>query len=295
MKISVTASLALFLLISVGCGGGSSPVQTSGPLSGNWQVNLIQNYPSPQALLSASGFLNQSSNSLTGSVQGPTIVAANGNTTCGGVGPITGTISGQNVSFSLSPGGTVFNFTGTISSDSTSMSGSYQAETGACFAYPSTGNWTASLIPAMNGNFTGTITNSTYMQTLNPDSASTINVTGSFMQTPNVGANSASLAGTITAQNYPCFSSASVTGTISGNNVVLSVFSYNGDLIGAIGSATPGAQNAATLTTNAGIITLTTGAGGITLGTTNSGPCPVIQSNGSSISSDSATLSFTLQ
>lgn len=290
MKSFVTASLAWFLLISLGCGGGSSSVSTSGPLSGNWQVNLVQNYPGPQTQLSVSGFLTQSSNSLAGSVQGPTTTSASGNTTCGGVGPLAGTVSGQSVSFSVSPGGTVFNFTGTISSDNTSMSGTYQAETGACFIDPSTGTWTAALIPPLNGSFTGTIIDSQYMAAFT-GSSSPINVSGTLSQTPNVGGNSASVSGTITAQGYPCFATASLTGTISGSSVLLSVYSYNGDLIGSIGSK----SNPAILASSSTGTSLTTGQDGLQLGAAGSGPCPSIQVNGANMTTDAAEVALTLQ
>lgn len=290
MKILIPTLLAGFLLLSLGCGGGNSSVSTSGPLSGNWQVSLVQNYPAPQTQLSVSGFLTQSSNSLAGNVQGPTITAASGNTTCGGVGPLSGTITGQNVSFSVSPGGTVFNFTGTISSDNTSMSGTYQSQGGACSNYPSSGTWTAALIPPLNGSFTGTISDSQYMAAFT-GSSSPVNVTGTLSQTPNVGSNSASVSGTITAQGYPCFVTASVTGTISGSSVLLSVYSYNGDLIGSIGSKSTPAIAAPT----SGGISLTTGQDGLQLGTAGSGPCPAIQVNGSNMSTDAAEVALTFQ
>jgi hypothetical protein len=288
VKIFATTSLALLLLLSMSCGGGSSKAVTS-QLSGNWQLSLTQNYPTPTTQLSVSGFLMQSNSSLTGNVQGPTITDGKGDITCGGVGPLTGTINGQNVSFTVSPGGTTFNFTGTISSDNTSMSGVYQAQAGACFNNPTTGSWTASLIPSLNGSFTGTITNSQYMAALTGTSAPVINVTGTMSQTPNVGSNVASLSGTITAQSYPCFATASLTGTISGDNVLLSVYSYNGDLIGSIGSK----ELPAIVAAGSSGTTLSTGQGGLQLGSDNSGPCPVIQLNGANLSTDAAEIALT--
>ena len=152
MRTLVTISLASLLLIAAACGGGNPVVDPSGSASGNWQVDLLQNYPGPQTQLSVSGFLVESNNSLTGSVQGPTISNPSGVVECGGIGKLTGTISGQNVTFSLSSGGTVFNFTGVIAPDNTSMSGNYQALAGACFNKPTSGTWNAFLIPPLNGS-----------------------------------------------------------------------------------------------------------------------------------------------
>ncbi len=285
------AALAFPLLISASCGGGSSPSPGSGPLSGNWQVNLLQVYPAPEKNLSVSGFLIESSTALAGSVQGPTIINQGGILNCGGTGLVSGSVSGQNVTFSVNPGGTVFNFTGVISSDNMSMSGSYVAQGGACFTTPTSGTFTASLIPPLNGSFTGTFSNSQYMgaytgQSIPPP----IVVSGTLTQTPNVGANNASVTGTITTTGYPCFATAVLTGTISGDTVLLNVFGYNGDLIGSIGSGSP-----AIVANGTSGVSLTTGQGGLQLGLT-SGPCPTIETmSGVPTSTDTASVTLTLQ
>jgi hypothetical protein len=296
VRTPVTASLAFLLLIAAACGGGNPSVDPSGSASGNWQVDLLQNYPGPQTQLSVSGFLVETNNALTGSVQGPTVFNPSGVVECGGIGQLTGTISGQNVTFSVGSGGTVFNFTGMISPDHTSMSGDYQALAGACFSQPTSGTWNAFLIPPLNGSFTGTLSDSQYMETLtglNP--AAPISVSGTLSQTPNVGANNAGLTGTITAVGYPCFAKASLTGTISGSTVVLSVYGYNGDLIGSIGLGAPAIAAA----TSSGA-SLTAAPGGLKLGPINSniltlGPCPVIQSVAGPTTDDSTAVALTFQ
>jgi hypothetical protein len=285
-----------FLLLSlVACGGGTRPSSpTSGPLSGNWQLKMTQ-FPHSTVPLLASGFLLESNNALTGSVQGPTVLNSDGSvTTCGGVGALTGSISGQNITFSLDPGGTVLNFTGSISSSNTSMSGQYQALGGPCFASSTTGTWKATLVPPLNGNFTGTLSSSQYMAALTglPDPPPII-VSGTLAQSPNIGANNASLTGTITAQGYPCFVTASLTGTISGDAVLLSVYGFNGDLIGSIGLQSP-----ATVTTGASGTSLNTDVSGLLIGSSASGhltgPCPLIEtSSGTPISFDTAAVSLT--
>ena len=48
----------LLLLILTACGGGNSPsTAASGALTGNWQLNLVQEYPRPTTFLSVSGFV----------------------------------------------------------------------------------------------------------------------------------------------------------------------------------------------------------------------------------------------
>ena len=288
----------LFLFILSGCGSGSSNAPSNGPLSGNWQLNLMQNYPHPPTQLSVSGFLVQSSNSLNGTFQVPAI-ALGGTTECGGPGPLTGTISGTNVTFSINPGGTTLSFTGALSSDNASMTGSYQALAGACFITPTTGTWTASLIPPLNGSFTGTLSDSPYMAALTGvDPPAPITVSGSFAQSASAGGSSATITGTITAVGYPCFTNAYLSGTISGQNVYLDVFNYNGLQIGTLGvPGLPGvAGTPAIVAGGSEGITLTgSGQGGLSLGNAGTSPCPALQENGISLTSDTTSVAFNIQ
>jgi hypothetical protein len=260
---------------------------------------LVKNYPFQQEQLSASGFLQQSSGNLTGSVQGPVTLNAGGTVTCGGVGPLTGSIDGQNVNFSLAPGGTVFNFTGTVSSDQQSMSGSYQAPGGGCYDYPTSGTWTASLIPPLNGSISGTLDNSPYMALLTGVSPPTpIAISGTLTQSASAGGSNASISGTITAVGYPCMTTAYLTGTISGQSVYLDVFNYNGVQIGTLGRpGTSGVAGApATAMVTSGQLFLT-GSGalqsGLSLGEIGIPPCPPIGQD--NVSTDSADVNFQIQ
>ncbi len=293
--------LAFVLLVTAGCGGTSSQPSSSGPLSGNWQVNMVADESSGATPLSAAGFIVQSNDSLSGSVEGPTTVSASGSASCGGVGPVSGTINGQNVSFSLNPGGTVFNFTGAISSDNTSMSGVFQAIPGPCTAAGTTGTWNAVLVPPLNGSFTGTLSGSTYMALLTGVTpVAPITVSGSITQSSNAGASNASLTGTITAVGYPCFTTVSLSGTISGTNVYLNVFNYNGEPIGFLGVP----SSPATVVSNSGggfsLVDNTIGNGlqlGIYNGTSTVGPCPPLwsQTNLAYQTSDNTAVQFDFQ
>jgi hypothetical protein len=277
-------------LMAAGCGGGSSAASSSGALSGNWQLNLVQNYPSASTpiTLSASGFVTQSSETLSGSIQGPNVISATGLYGCSGVGQLSGTVSGQTVTFSLNPGGSEFDFTGAMASDSTSISGTYEALGGGCIAKATSGTFTASLIPALNGAFTGQLTDSSYMALLGDTNP--ISVTGSFTQSSNAGASNATITGTISATDYPCFETAYLTGTISGQSVYLDVYDFKGEQIGTLGlpSGTDAAGSArpATVSTVSDV-TVLTGNGdqlsGLSVGqvlstgqTSSGNPCPPI-------------------
>jgi hypothetical protein len=282
---------AVLPLILTSCGSTSSK-STSGALSGNWQFTLLQNYPVPATQLSVSGFMTETNNALTGSFQVPVLGTSDN---CGGVSTVSGTVSGSNVSLFVNNSGTTLNFTGTISPDGKSMSGDYQGLAGACFVNVSTGTWNALLIPPLNGNFTGTLTGSAYMQALTGTTAPPpISVSGSFTQGPNAGASNAALTGTITAVGYPCFTTAALTGTISGQNVYLSVFGYNGVQIGTLGI--PGTQGVAgapaiVVATSSSVSLTGTGGSGLTLGDTGVASCPPI----SGVSGDTTTVDVTLQ
>jgi hypothetical protein len=289
VRTIVTALLVFLLLTLTACGGGSSPPPpaASGPLAGNWQMVLLQEN---QSSLSVSGFLADINNTLTGSVQVPPLGNQN---RCGGVSPLTGTVDGQNVTFSVNEFGTTVTFNGTISSDNQSMSGDFQGLGGACLTQPTTGTWNAFLIPPLNGNFTGTI-NSAYMELLQGlQNPVPVTVSGSFTESTNAGASNATLSGTITAVGYPCFTTASLTGTISGQNVYLQIYNYNGEQIGTLGAL---AAPATVVVGKNDLSLVDASSSGLLLESSSPGPCPPIA--GSSIlqsGTDSGSIVFNLQ
>lgn len=286
-KLLTLAFLAVLLMALVTCGGGNSSSNastTSGPLSGNWQFTLTQNYPIQQtpAPIPVPGFLTETKNSLTGSFEVPLLaVNSSGIGNCAGVSAATGTVSGQNVTIAINDGGNVLNLTGTLASDNSSMTGTYQALGGACFTAPTTGSWTAILIPPVNGSFTGLLTNSTYMQALTGITPpAPIVVSGTMTQSASFGASNATLTGTITATGYPCFTTASLSGTISGQSTILTIFGYNGTPIGTTTwSVTPLSASSGLAIT--GLLSLGSGKGN-----TTTGPCPLIGTAGNAQASD---------
>lgn len=304
MRVVAAIALVISLCALVSCGGSSSPApQNTGLMTGNWQLNLTEGFPPPATQISVGGFLVQSNNSVTGSVQGPTIVGGSGTAPCGGISPFVGTISGQNISFSLNPGGTEFDFTGTVSSNGQTMSGSYQALGGACLGVPTSGTWTGTQVPPLSGSFTGTLVSTEYMPAytgLLGSSGIPISVSGSFTQSPNNGASNASLTGTITAVGYPCFKTAYLSGTINGQNVYLDVYDYSGVQIGTLG--VPGAQGH--FGTPATVVLGSTGVSlqgsslansGLSLGNGTAPSCPPIykpDGSGVIVSGDTADVNF---
>jgi hypothetical protein len=61
-------------------------------------------------------------------------------------------------------------------------------------------------------------------------------VTGSLTQGANIGASNATVTGTLTFQGYPCLSSASVNGQVSGNSIILQIIATSGLNVGQIGA-----------------------------------------------------------
>jgi hypothetical protein len=300
LRIVAAAWFVYLVLALASCGGGSTsssssiigPNANQGPLAGNWQIILTQEVPAQNPILQlpVSGFVLYSNDSVTGSVALP----GNGTTaSCAGVGTVTGTLAGQNVSISVDESGSTLNLIGNASSDSMSMAGSYQSLAGGCTKTPTSGTWAAFQILPLSGSFMGTLTNSAYMRALTgQQTPPPIQVSGTITQSPNVGASNATLTGTIVAVGYPCFATVSVSGTISGQNIYLSVFGFDGSLIGNLGKAgsSPGsAGNPATVLAGSTGLVLT---GNMNLGAGTVGPCPQLGPGGTESDAPAVTFNF---
>jgi hypothetical protein len=297
VRTFVSTSLAFFLaLVLAGCGGSSSSDPKA--VANNWQFTLVQQQPRPPANFLASGFLTQAKGTLSGSV---TVPPSSQTGRCAGVGLLTGTINAQNLALQINEGGTSIALTGSLSSDGTTMTGTYAGSGGGCFNAPTTGTWSAVQIPTLTGSFTGMLTSSVYMAALagtTAEQVAPVMVSGNLTQGPNDGtASSSTLTGTISAQGYPCFRTVSVTGTITGQNVLLSVYNFNASLIGTIGLP----SNPATVTSDStGLHLIGSNSGsGLSLGANSGGvvfgPCPPILLNGSSLPYDQAAIELDFQ
>jgi hypothetical protein len=275
-------ALSLILVVAIAltlssCSGSSkvTPQQGDPQVSGNWQLTMSTTNTTFVASPLQGGFLLQKNGSITGQIAFSIVLpSTNGgaNTTCNsGIATVTGTMSGQSVNLTavvgtLDPNGNASTQTltlkgGTLSADNSLIqNGAYTVTAGyanvqgsvvACGTDPDAGTWSATLVPPLTGGFQGffhSTNNSNFPNQNFP-------VSGTFTQGPNTGAASATVTGTLMFQdpltllnNYPCLTTASVTGTISGNNILLQMFSNGGTPVGQIGQ-TPGSGNPPTAVT----------------------------------------------
>jgi len=224
MRLRLESLLLGILLAATAC-GGSSPQPQNGPLSGNWQLALAR-HVAPVPPLIFSGFLVQSGNSISGSL----ILGSK----CPGVGTISGTVNGQDVSLVINEFGEEISLTGTMPTANTPMEGEFSNVAGGCTAFANTGTWSGTQIPAIAGTFHGTLTS-----TLTPPfNNGTLDVTGTLNQGPNTGGSNTTLSGTITEAGAPRFcsylSTATVTGLVSGTTITLDLWGPDGSQIAII-------------------------------------------------------------
>lgn len=217
-----TVACLVLSMALAGCGSSSKSdvPSSSGAVSGNWQISLQPANPKwrPTA---QSGFLVDTNGVLTGSMMFADIA-------CSGVGSVSGTVNGSDVSFNVTPTGINMEFTGSMSQPST-MTGSYTILSSGCsgvYSAPQTGTWTADLVTPLNGNIQGTFVS---------HEGVTYPISGQLSQGANTGVSNANISGTFDATGY-CFftATANVTGAISGTAVVLNIVDTNGTQIGQI-------------------------------------------------------------
>jgi len=225
MKLLMTGVIVSALSLSSCGGGGSGTKSANAGLSGNWQMSLQRDQTT--SIKTEAGFLVQSGNSVTGSL----LLA--GATNCAGVGSVQGGVSGSNISITVSQVGQSINLTGAMNSDG-SISGDYSIFASPCGS-TQTGAWTAQQIQPLSGSFQGTFTSTT-------TSGLIFHFSGMVTQAPNTGATAANLSGTMTSTDAPCFTTASISGSISGTAVVFNLLSSEGVALGQLhGTASPDA------------------------------------------------------
>jgi len=221
LRLVAAISMLCLIAVAFACGGGGGdPGATIGPLTGNWEITLQRHaVPAP---LTYTGFLVQNGSSVTGSV-----ILGDG---CSGVGPVSGTLDGTNLTLNIGEFGQDVSLIGTAPFGSAPMGGQFSTIVGACtMPYTSTGTWSGVIVPPLNGVFTGTFTPS--LPEIPP-----INVQGTLAQGPNVGGSTTTLSGTISATNPTSsfctyLTTATITGVISGETATLNLFDPDGSLI----------------------------------------------------------------
>lgn len=229
MRLLTTTLLFCILLIATSCGGGSSSsAHPDSAISGNWVITLVRhNSTEPWTF---SGFLLQSGGSVSGSV-----ILGAGVGCQGVVGPVTGSFDGKQLQLTIGSFGQDFSLTGGMtsggSSGDASLQGQFSTVQGGCLGFSSSGTWSAVRIPPLSTTFHGHFVPAAI-------NVATIDVTGTLAQGSNVGASNATLTGTINStggtQFCPYISTGSVTGVISGDNVVLNLYGPDGSQIGQI-------------------------------------------------------------
>lgn len=275
-RLLIVAVLTGASIVSTGCGGGSSTATPqSQPLEGNWQFTQFAS-PSDNSFSGGlvSGFLEQDKGSVTGQFVYAISVPGTPPVPCDGSATVAGTANGQSVTLTATAGPQTITLTGTLSADGKTMTGTYTTvATPSCGTAQSGSNltWSASLIPALTGAATGNF-HSTGPTGISPLIDQDFQVTGSLAQGPNIGASSATVSGTLNFNGYPCLSTASVVGQISGTSVILQLVATNGSSVGQIGAP-------ATTSSTPGPVTFNNSSGGYVLQGANgygvnTKPCP---------------------
>jgi hypothetical protein len=248
LSIRRAKSLPLFALTSLlaltACGGSHSNNTNSGAsLVGNWQFTLAA--PSDNSFQGGiqGGFLLQNNGTVTGgvtySVFLPPQMESPATLCNSGSAPVIGTISGQTVTLTAVAGPQTFTFSGSLSSDNSTMTGTYATTDGKGCGTAQTGLlWSAVSVPSLTGSVQGNFHSSMNPALRDQD----FQVTGMLSQGSNIGASNATVNGTLSFQGYPCLSNASVNGQISGSSIILQVIAVNGLNVGQIG-APVGASN----------------------------------------------------
>lgn len=239
MKKFASVVLAAVLTVLTGCGGSSKPVQT-GALAGNWQFTL-QKTTAPRTTTLLSGFLQQTGNAVTGALELTPPLASP--PPCGGSFQLTGSSDGQSVTLTVNEGGATVSLAGTASASA--MGGTYSLVAAGC-GKDESGTWTATLVKPLTGTFQGILHSTDTSGVLPLLRGGDFSVAGLLQQGDNIGATKATLTGTISsvvplnAPGYPCFTDATLSGTITGTAVLLNIVGANGTILGTIGNASTG-------------------------------------------------------
>jgi len=309
---ALAAGLWILLLTATamlsGCGGSSNGGNNNAPnansISGNWQFTVAN--PSDGSFIGGllGGFLLQNSSSVTGgAVYSVALPGQNGGnpTVCNsGSASITGTFNSPNVTLTAVAGTQTFTFTGTMSADGSTIVGTYNSTAGTasggspCGTVQNGLQWSAVSIPALSGVVVGNFHSTGGGAGLNNQDFA---MSGLLTQGQNVGASNATITGSITfidpttqLSDYPCFDTASVNGTISGNSVILQLIGVDGSNLGQIGGAFGSGLGNVTFDRMAHGYVLHSAVG--TAYAVNSKPCP---GSGVTNPGDSGNICFALQ
>ncbi len=285
LPASLTFALlvATILLSSCGSSGNSGNTQVNdNSLEGNWQFTMG---PPPDGSFLGGlqgGFLLQTNSTVTGSTAYAVSLPLLPYPCNSGSSQVTGTINNQTVSLTAVAGSQTFTLAGTLSFDGTTIVGTYSSTAGtagdgsACGTAQSGLQWSAALVPTITGPIQGN-----FHSTGGPAALAEQDflVSGGLFQAANTGASSAAVTGDLTFLNpttnlsdYPCFTSASLSGQVSGNVINLQIVGADGSILGEIGEL-PGSNGV----TGVNPVTIGSLAGGAILN--GGGPTYIVGTN----------------
>ena len=228
LRLLTVTLLLCMSTAAVSCADNHSSASAVSPISGNWQLTLTRHNSTQQWTFS--GFLLQSGSTVTGSF----ILGAG----CQGVGPVSGTFDGQNLQLTVGEFGQDFSLSASLPSGNAAsafIEGQFSTLQGGCVGFTSTGTWTAVRVVPLSGAFHGSFVSSS--------NNGTMDVTGTLTQGSNIGASNATVSGTISTTGATRFCSylntATITGTISGTALVLTLYGPDGSQIGQIPAPPP--------------------------------------------------------
>jgi hypothetical protein len=251
MRIGLALLMAC-VLATASC-GGKAPKFTQSEIAGNWQLSLTPT--GGGATRTGGGLLGQIDQvGLGGTLRGGMILSG----ACAGKGTVTGVVDRQDVTIDFGQTGQSVALTGIVSSDNTSISGTYITTVTTC-GVSEMGTFTATAVQALNGAFTATLTST--------QGGGITMATGMISQSVDpTGGTLAVLTGKITATTSACLPAdgngdlPTFTGSISGGTVVgLTVSAADGS--GALGNIN-GTSGLDGKSINAGNYTFTSLGGG---------------------------------
>ena len=211
MRIGL-ALLTACVLATVSC-GGKAPKSTQSEIAGNWQLTLTPNAGGPPR--TGGGLLGQIDQvGLGGILRGGMTLSG----TCGGKGTASGLVDHQDVTLTFGQTGESIALTGVVSSDGTTMMGTYITSATSC-GVAEAGTWTGAAVAPLNGSFTATFTST--------QGGGTTTAAGTIAQAVDpTGGTLAVLTGSITSTTSACLPAdgggqlPTLSGAISGGTVV---------------------------------------------------------------------------
>jgi hypothetical protein len=232
-----------------GVGNTSGVPQLPATLSGNWQFTMAAPADGSFSGGLQGGFLLQKDSAVTGAAVYSVALPANPNPCNSGSAAITGTLSNQSVALTAVAGTQTFTFAGTLSLSGSTMGGTYTSTAGTaadgtgCGTAQTGLQWSAILVPPLTGPIQGSFHSTGGTAGLVEQD---FLVSGALFQGENTGASNATVTGnlnflspTTDLSDYPCLTTATIKGQISGNTATLQIVGTDGSNVGQIG-ALPG-------------------------------------------------------